>query len=246
MEPTIYKPGVYKTPGIYKGAGGIYKGRGVYNDGAGYNGPFVLLNNCDNLDNNKCKSIIGDDLYTNDLASFGYLVNSTIYPGSMSIKRNNSKYAIIRDIVTDDIFTIEFYLSSLPNAHMTDVYVMNLFCIENSSNHGLYIGAYHASDFVTSYPVVNWDSGGTYKAMQLPIIAQGHFAAVVNKLTAIVTAFLDGIKIGSYAFDTNAIGDKIEQNGSVIGAILEFFAVRNGDFSNNLNSFDVPSQKYSL
>lgn len=33
MEPIIYKPGVYNTPGVYKGAGGIYKGRGVYNDG---------------------------------------------------------------------------------------------------------------------------------------------------------------------------------------------------------------------
>lgn len=35
MEQTIYKPGVYKSTRIYKGAGGIYKGRGVYNDGAG-------------------------------------------------------------------------------------------------------------------------------------------------------------------------------------------------------------------
>lgn len=35
MEPTIYKPGAYKTPGVYKGAGGIYKGRGVYNEGGG-------------------------------------------------------------------------------------------------------------------------------------------------------------------------------------------------------------------
>ena len=35
MEPTIYKPGANKTPGVYKGAGGIYNGRGVYNDGAG-------------------------------------------------------------------------------------------------------------------------------------------------------------------------------------------------------------------
>ena len=35
MEPTIFKPGAYKTPGVYKGAGGIYNGRGVYNDGAG-------------------------------------------------------------------------------------------------------------------------------------------------------------------------------------------------------------------
>ena len=38
MEPTIFKPGAYKTPGVCKGAGGIYKGRGVYNDGAGGGG----------------------------------------------------------------------------------------------------------------------------------------------------------------------------------------------------------------
>lgn len=35
MEPIIYKPGAYNTPGVYKGTGGIYKGRGLYNDGAG-------------------------------------------------------------------------------------------------------------------------------------------------------------------------------------------------------------------
>lgn len=33
MDPFIYKPGAYKSPGIYKGEGGIYKGRGVYKDG---------------------------------------------------------------------------------------------------------------------------------------------------------------------------------------------------------------------
>lgn len=42
MEPTIYKPGAYNTPGIYNGAGGIYNGRGVYNDGAG-GGDFVEI-----------------------------------------------------------------------------------------------------------------------------------------------------------------------------------------------------------
>ena len=42
MEPTIYKPGAYKTPGIYKGAGGIYKGRGVYKDGAGQIDPNLI------------------------------------------------------------------------------------------------------------------------------------------------------------------------------------------------------------
>lgn len=41
MEPTIYKPGEYKMPGVYKGAGGIYNGLGVYNDGAG-GGPEIF------------------------------------------------------------------------------------------------------------------------------------------------------------------------------------------------------------
>lgn len=44
MEPTIYKPGIYKgAGGIYKGAGGIYKGRGVYNDGVGGSYPEELI-----------------------------------------------------------------------------------------------------------------------------------------------------------------------------------------------------------
>ena len=38
MEPIIYKPGAYKSPGIYNGAGGIYNGRGVYKDGASISG----------------------------------------------------------------------------------------------------------------------------------------------------------------------------------------------------------------
>lgn len=39
MEPTIYKPGAYKTPGVYKGTDSVYNGRGVYNDGAGGGSP---------------------------------------------------------------------------------------------------------------------------------------------------------------------------------------------------------------
>lgn len=61
MEPTIYKPGAYKTPGIYKGAGGIYKGRGAYKSGkksfvriGGHDYPIVKIGSqiwiCENLD----------------------------------------------------------------------------------------------------------------------------------------------------------------------------------------------------
>lgn len=40
MEPTIYKPGAYKSPGIYNGACGVYNGLGVYKDGAGGGSPI--------------------------------------------------------------------------------------------------------------------------------------------------------------------------------------------------------------
>lgn len=43
MEPMIYKPGAYKLPSIYNGAGGVYNGRGVYNDGAGRSDIHFIL-----------------------------------------------------------------------------------------------------------------------------------------------------------------------------------------------------------
>lgn len=57
-----------------------------------YVSPFILLNNCDNLDaNNVCKSIVGPNLKTSDSSYFGYLMDSSIFPGTKSIKRDNSE-----------------------------------------------------------------------------------------------------------------------------------------------------------
>lgn len=93
MEPTIFKPGVYKTPGIYKGAGGVYNGRGVYNDGAvefveigGKKYPVVTIGSqkwiAENLDLTFVSLIIGQsgvsdtqpkaNYYNNDEQTNGY------------------------------------------------------------------------------------------------------------------------------------------------------------------------------
>ena len=50
MEPIIYKPGAYKTPGVYNGDGSVYNGHGVYNDVAfavigGRKYPIVKIGN---------------------------------------------------------------------------------------------------------------------------------------------------------------------------------------------------------
>ena len=50
MEPTIYKPGLHNSPGIYKGAGGIYKGRGVYNNGEQINNALIYESDFSNFD----------------------------------------------------------------------------------------------------------------------------------------------------------------------------------------------------
>ena len=79
MEPTIYKPGAYKTPGIYNGAGGIYKGRGVYKDGeqefveiGGKKYPVVTIGSlkwiAKNLDWNFDEN---GTYYDNDAATYG-------------------------------------------------------------------------------------------------------------------------------------------------------------------------------
>lgn len=54
MEPTIYKPGAYKSPGIYNGSCGIYKGRGVYNEGK-VPIDFLYITYFKNLDTNTLK-----------------------------------------------------------------------------------------------------------------------------------------------------------------------------------------------
>lgn len=79
MEPMIYKPGAYNTPGIYKGVGGIYKGRGVYKDGAtefieigGKKYPVVTIGSlkwiAKNLDWNFDENAA---YYDNDAATYG-------------------------------------------------------------------------------------------------------------------------------------------------------------------------------
>lgn len=244
MEPTIYNPGAYKTPGVYNGAGGVYNGRGVYNDGAIYNGPFVLLNNCDNIDGeNVCKSVVGPDLFVNDNLSFGDLVDSNIFTGSKSIKRTNSNYVRLRDINVDDVFTIEFYISDIANnnSNGTDIYSFSVFSVSSRTS-DIVVGGPNLYDFDTSYPVITWIPG--YEAIQINYVQNAHFAAVINKNEKKVYCFVNGAKIGSYKY-TN-LGTQIAQNGNIANAIIEFFCVRNGDFSNNLNSFDVPTQKYHL
>lgn len=82
MEPTIYKPGVYNTPGVYKGAGGIYKGRGVYKDGE--NGLklyyYTLYENFD-FSTKIDYPIIGEPTQYDSTNNYTYSADSLFYAG---------------------------------------------------------------------------------------------------------------------------------------------------------------------
>ena len=119
--------------------------------------------------------------------------------------------------------------------------MLGYFCFAIHYNY-IMIGADSAHDFDSSYPIVDWTS--TYKAMRVNVVNNAmHFAAVIDKSQMKVTAFLNGSLIGSYK--TSFFEDKIAQGGWA-GANIEFFSVRKGDFSNNLQSFTVPTEKYHL
>lgn len=106
MEPTIYKPGAYKTPGIYNGAGGIYKGRGVYKDGGVSVNPeksFVL--NIDELDLTTLKQ--------GHIQFYGY-GNISKVGGKLRLSGKSAFTRPLEDAI-NYYFEIEFTITNLSN-----------------------------------------------------------------------------------------------------------------------------------
>lgn len=97
METKIYKPGAYKSPGIYKGAGRIYKGCGVYNDCDGsvlqpyY---YTLYQNFDFAQ--KIDSpIIGEPTQYDSTNNYTYINDLLVYNGkeynALNLKNSSNK-----------------------------------------------------------------------------------------------------------------------------------------------------------
>lgn len=115
MEPNIYKPGVYKSPGIYNGSGGIYNGRGVYNDGAeeflqlgGKSYPVVTIGNlkwiAHNLDYIDENIVIGSSTSTTENRGNYFNDDENIYGWNgrkYGLLYNTSSIEYIDSILTD-------------------------------------------------------------------------------------------------------------------------------------------------
>lgn len=95
MEPTIYKPGAHKTPGVYNGPGGVYKGRGVYNDSDNVS-PLYYYTLFENFDfaTKIDYPIIGEPTQYDTANNYTYTNDSLIYDGeeyhALNLKSSSS------------------------------------------------------------------------------------------------------------------------------------------------------------
>ena len=250
MEPTIYQPGANKTPGIYKGAGVVYNGRGVYNDGAGgYNGPFVFLNNFYNIDNEKSKSEIGPDVLTP--TNIFSLVNSDVFNGEKCLFMNVAGNAVSENnIDVENTFTCETYFSnfnSISSSNIGKVRFGNIWVQLDGhvnsyrlqvpqGNYNLYNGA----SYITNVAQYN------YFKIPISLNTSNHVACVI--VDDFCYCFCNGTLFvksqGIFQKNFNIIF--YSENLTNIKCGINFLSIRNGNFSNNLTSFTVPSEKYRL
>jgi len=131
MEPTIYKPGANKSPGIYNCAGGIYKGSGVYNYGAGVSPvppippeyqlvEYIKLFNRTTI-NTGVKFLLNDTLYAK-LRYFNYTAERyNVIFGSRTSSGNPDQFTIfgkrenVEQITLTEGVHYGLLVSSIPN-----------------------------------------------------------------------------------------------------------------------------------
>lgn len=95
MEPMIYKPGAYKSPGVYKGTGGVYKdGAGDFVEIGGRKYPFVKIDSLlwitENLDWKFTGCVIGATGYSYNEPRGNYFNNDETTYGI-----NGKKYGLL-------------------------------------------------------------------------------------------------------------------------------------------------------
>lgn len=252
------KPTIYNTPTIYNDAGGIYNTRSVYNDGAKILpiGSFIYLNNFENFTDNILRSDVGPNF--NAQTNYFKLENSNVFTGKNCLKLYNNSGTVsaqtIEEVeINQEVVTFETYFSNYSgtqvNYAITEVRFSN-FQLECYPEYSKYrFGVY--CDNYTLYNNAQYftKAGSTYFHIPIPYNTPCHFAIVIDYSNNIAYLFGNGIlyvkceKQDGFSKKYYIIYNC--ENYAVYVA-NNFISIRNGDMSNNLNSFDVPTQKYSL
>lgn len=259
----VIKPTVYNTRSVYDKAGkggSVYNGIGVYDMGVKYNGPFIFLNNFDNVENDEIVSKLGANIYAPNGLS-GSIVSS-YFPGDNAYKvsgyYNSMLSQNIADELNENIYTIEICVSSCVNSgNVSDIGTyefrlqldswggqnrFRIFTPYYGGNYSLFNGASYINSWGTSNIIFGI---GTITGDDLK-----HFAAVIDINNKNATMFFNGVKkiectLSEITKFRNILIQRQDANYTN-EFNNEFICIRKGDFSNNLASFTVPVQKYSL
>lgn len=251
MEPTIYKPGAYKTPGVYK-TPGIYNGRGIYNDGAAAPlSEMLFYTDFSNYDNFIDVPQVGEEcIYKNGLI---YIEDKYNTGGPFNEKYMNlytygnyplpeKYYKLARK---ENLTTFEFWIkqkgydSSSAYISHNDIFIFTLDSLIHLQVSGSFtVTLYNGTTFHTDQPTVK-----IIKTTSNFSSAFVHCAIVNNKGS--FKFFTEGILRAEFTrSETNLKDDVILQGMShASGISCAYISVRAGDKSNG-NSFPVPTEPY--
>lgn len=197
MEPTIYKPGAYKSPGIYNGAG-VYNGAGIYKVGEGG----------------------GDIIYKTDFSNFDF-ANKIDYPkiGSPKAFSFNESHFEKTSVTIDGVIYPAIKHKTVSNSSFTSSFIdeldgVNLYTFETLvykptwGGIGGAIEYYGGSDFAGS-PIINcYSSDRGYGVTRRPAV---NIVSYYNGFRLLYEAFyystnsdirnINGICKGGVTFD---------------------------------------------
>lgn len=226
-----------------------------------YNGPFLFLNNFDNIINDVSYSEIGPNL--NIPPEILKTESSNVFAGLNCLKMYNYSSSITgaytQNAITtnENILTIETYYSNYYSYYGSLAYtecVCGLigFETENNDFYRIQVSKFGTVNYTTYNGTSYFAEDGVAKYFHIPIrpINSCHEAAVIDYENKTLYVFCNGtlyLKC-TYSEQPNKVFNiiKFSRETYPVYTGINFIAIRKGDWSNNLESFTVPTQKYHL
>jgi len=224
-----------------------------------YESPFLVLNNFDNISDNISISKKGPDIeLKNEVCN---IENSNVFNNENCLKMTNynsningCKSVKTIPILADKIYTLETYYSNYSGGYSSDAYTeIGISSLRFEASHftneyRIQIGYKNSNNYIL-YNGANYfgrDSGAYYFTLPVSLSTPLHFAAVIKDDYAYI--FGNGVLYVKASIKRNDSNDYIVFNREKYPAYIavNFISIRIGDFSNNLQSFTVPTEKYKL
>lgn len=241
---------IYNTPGVYNKETGLYNGAGVYNDGAGGGvlDDFILLTYFEQKENGVFKCVVGDDSFFSnayigqEITNFNFI--GDIGAGVFEQYGQPAGQLLLEYNFDVDVITIDYFIKNKSGGSSWGGAQVNP---EKSLiiNNQIYLG--NAFSSLVNYTLYNGWVNVSYGFIgKSGVENQAHIALVLDKNTKEVFCFCNG-ELAYKISDFSGYDNKIRRTGEP-SVQKQFYwaqlAVRKGDFSNNRQSFDVPTRPY--